>query len=151
MGIRGKEYLMLVNYRLADGKVIQVEVNEEVAKFLEEDKKRLWREKKQDKANTSISSIEEREEQGEQIADENTPSPEELLIAEEDELEEAIKSEKLKEAIEQLNPRQQEVLKLYYYDGLSYQQIASRIGVSKQAIGCAMKIIIRDLKLFLKK
>lgn len=137
---------MLVNYRLADGKVIQVEVNEEVAKFLEEDKKRLWREKKQDKANTSISSIEEREEQGDQIVDENTPSPEELLIAEEDEFEEAIRSEKLKDAIASLNPRQQEMIQLYYFENYGQQKLALRYGVNQSSISRDLKIILKKLK-----
>lgn len=141
---------MLVNYKLADGKVIQVEVNEEVAKFLQEDDKAQARQQKQIKRNISSASLEVREESGEEIVDES-PSPLESLITEEEELEQAIMEGRLKEAIVRLNPRQQEMVKMYYFESKSQQQIADRFGISFVAVYYAMNIILKKLKKILEK
>ena len=134
---------MLVNYKLADGKVIQVEVNEEVAKFLQEDKQKHWKQNKQEKHNLSIEAIEE---QGDQLIDETAQSPEEILLAEEQELEDAILNGRLKDAISKLNPRQQEILKLYYFEGKTQEEIATIFGVSHVAILKMLKRICKYLK-----
>ena len=137
---------MLVNYKLADGKVIQVEVNEEVAKFLQEDKQNHWKQKKQEKRNLSIEAIEE---QGDQLIDETAQSPEEILLAEEQELEDAIMNGRLKEAIAQLNPRQQEIVKLLYFEGKTPADLGIKYDVPRDAIYKAIKRILENLKKFL--
>ena len=55
------------------------------------------------------------------------PSPERALLAQ-DEL------RRLERAIEALPRRQREVLLLHKYDGLSYQEIADRLGISKNTV-----------------
>ncbi|MCR5193678.1 MAG: sigma-70 family RNA polymerase sigma factor [Bacteroidales bacterium] len=139
---------MLVNYKLADGKVIQVEVSEEVAKFLQEDKQKHWKQNKQDKRNLSLEAIEE---QGDQIIDESAQSPEEILLAEEQELEDAIMDGRLKEAIAQLDSRQQKIVNMYFFENMSFSQIAFGFGVSKMAMCYAMKVILKKLKEILQK
>lgn len=140
---------MLVNYKLADGKVIQVEVNEEVAKFLQEDDKAQAKQQKQIKRNISSASLEVREESGEEIVDES-PSPLESLIAEEEELEQAIIEGRLKEAIAKLNPRQQEFIKMFYFEGKSLTEIARISGIAIPTVFQVRDRILKKLKLFLQ-
>lgn len=138
---------MLVNYKLADGKVIQVEVNEEVAKFLQEDKQNHWKQNKQEKRNLSIEAIEE---QGDQLIDETAQSPEEILLAEEQELEDAIMNGRLKEAIAQLNPRQQEFIKMFYFEEKSLTEIARISGIAIPTVFQVRDRILKKIKLFLQ-
>lgn len=138
---------MLVNYKLADGKVIQVEVNEEVAKFLQEDKQKHWKQNKQEKHNLSIEAIEE---QGDQLIDETAQSPEDIVLEKEAESETAIRHKKVNDAIAKLDERQQQMVRAYYFEHKTQQEIADELGISYVAVYYAMKIILKKMKVFLK-
>lgn len=58
--------------------------------------------------------------------------------------------ERLYKAIEMLTPRQQQLIRLAYFDGLSHDQIAKREGVSRQAISFAIERAEASLKKILK-
>ena len=60
------------------------------------------------------------------------PAPDEHLI--QDEL-----RERILQAIEQLPPRQREVVELFYLQGESYQSIQERLGISKGLLGWRLK------------
>jgi RNA polymerase sigma-70 factor (ECF subfamily) len=55
------------------------------------------------------------------------PSYEELLVAQQQEAE---AQERLQQALAQLSPRQVELLELKFYEGLTYEQIAERTGMT---------------------
>lgn len=57
----------------------------------------------------------------------------------------------IKEAIKKLTPRQQEMVKLLYWEGKSQKDLCEIYGVSKQAINNALDRIYKTLKKFLKK
>ena len=64
-------------------------------------------------------------------------------------IEEETKNEKLKalsEALAKLTSRQQEMVKMIYFDGKSQEDLAKYYGVGKQAISNAMKRIYATLK-----
>lgn len=56
------------------------------------------------------------------------------------------RQERLHKAIGELNPRQQEIVKLFYFDRKTQQEIADLYGVSQQAIVNALKKILARLK-----
>lgn len=73
-----------------------------------------------------------------------SPTPTEKLM------EDAWKDE-IAEAIKQLTPRQQEMVKLIYFEGKSQVEVANIYGVTEQAISQAMTRIHNSLKKILKK
>ena len=62
----------------------------------------------------------------ERVSDE-TPSPE-MAVLSRDEV------RRLEQAIDDLPPRQREILLLHKFDGLSYQAIAERLGISQNTV-----------------
>lgn len=81
------------------------------------------------------------------IPDES-PNAEEKFIEEETCLE---KLQLLKEAISQLEPRQQEMIKLVYFDGLSQDAVAEHYGIKKSSMSDAMQRIYASLKKNMEK
>ena len=67
--------------------------------------------------------------------------------------EETTREEKfhLHKAIRQLTPRQQEMVKLVYFEGKTQEEVAEHYGVTKQAISNAMQRIYSSLKKFMEK
>ena len=59
--------------------------------------------------------------------------------------------EKLHKAIKTLTPRQQEMVRLVYFDNLPQEDVARHLGVSKQAISNAMARIYATLKKNMEK
>ena len=57
----------------------------------------------------------------------------------------------LHKAIRQLTPRQQEMVKLVYFEGKTQEEVAKHYGVTKQAISNAMQRIYSSLKKFMEK
>ena len=57
----------------------------------------------------------------------------------------------LHKAIRQLTPRQQEMVKLVYFEGKTQEEVAKHYGVTKQAISNAMQRIFSSLKKFMEK
>ncbi len=59
--------------------------------------------------------------------------------------------ENLQAVIEQLTPRQQEILRLFYIEGRTQKEIAKKYGVSKSAISHAMERIYVSIQKNYKK
>lgn len=59
--------------------------------------------------------------------------------------------ERLHKAILQLTPRQQEMVRMIYFEGKTQEDLATFYGVGKQAISNAMQRIYATLKKFLEK
>ena len=59
--------------------------------------------------------------------------------------------ERLHKAISQLTPRQQEMIRMVYFEGKTQEDLAQYYGVGKQAISNAMQRIYATLKKFLEK
>ncbi len=55
--------------------------------------------------------------------------------------------EELRNAISQLNERQQKIIKLVYFEGISQVEVAKRYGITK----CAVAWIIKDIMVRLRK
>lgn len=71
------------------------------------------------------------------------PDPQEIL-----ELREA--SEKVQEALEKLKPKYQHVLYLYYYQELSREEVAGKMGISprkvSELVNYALKLLRKEIK-----
>ena len=76
------------------------------------------------------------------------PTPEELYIESERQTE--IKKE-VHNAIRQLNPRQQDMVQMIFFEGKSQDYVAAHFGISKSAVSHAMERIFATLKKFLEK
>lgn len=59
--------------------------------------------------------------------------------------------EKIHKAILQLTPRQQEMVRMIYFEGKTQEDLVEHYGVGKQAISNAMQRIYATLKKFLEK
>lgn len=76
---------------------------------------------------------------------------EDTSISSEDQYDINLANKEIKEAIKRLTPRQQEMIKLLYWEGKSQKDLSEMYGVSKQAINNALDRINKTLKKFLKK
>lgn len=65
-------------------------------------------------------------------------------------IDEKIKLEKLKIALDKLTPIQKEKIKNYYFDNMSMEQIAEKFGCSHQAISKSLRAILKELEKNLK-
>ncbi len=72
-------------------------------------------------------------------------------ISSEDRYEMDLNNEVIKEAISKLNPRQQEMVRLLYWEGKSQKDLCKIYGVKKQAISDAVKRIHDTLRKILNK
>ena len=113
-----------------------IEVEESEVEKIREVNRMTWRELKQEmrkkesmvKANIVVDSIEDIEEEFESIPDPNAVNPiDEMIEAEE-------KQEKyapLYQAIAQLTERQQEMVRMVYFEGMSQDEVAKHFGITK--------------------
>lgn len=76
---------------------------------------------------------------------------EDTTISSEDRYEMDLNNKIIPEAIKKLTPRQQEMVRLLYWEGKSQKDLSEMYGVSKQAINNALDRIHNTLKKFLKK
>lgn len=81
-------------------------------------------------------------EQGLEIADTQS-NPEAELIQKQE-------KEALYQAIAQLTPRQQEMVRMVFFEGMSQECVANTLGISVQAVSNAMARIYASLEKFLK-
>ena len=72
-------------------------------------------------------------------------------ISVEEEVDNKIKKEHLLKAINTLQPLQKRRIELYFYEKLSYSQIAKKEGCSKVAVKYSIDLALRDLKKFFSK
>ena len=71
-------------------------------------------------------------------------------ISLEEVIDEKIKLEKLKIALDKLTPTQKEKIKNYYFDNMSMEQMAKKFGCSHQAISKSLRAILKKLEKNLK-
>lgn len=57
----------------------------------------------------------------------------------------------LYEAMDKLTKRQMEVIRLYFYKGMSQQAIAQKLGIGRRAVGNCIEGALKKLKKFFKK
>ncbi len=127
-----------------------IEVREDEVEKVREANRMTWREldkeirrrKKLEEENITICSFESLDEDGTWIPDENL-NAEEKIIAEETRME---RNQFLADAISQLEPRQKEMIKFVYFDGLSQDDLAAKYGVCKSAISHCFERIYASLK-----
>ncbi|MBR2138152.1 MAG: sigma-70 family RNA polymerase sigma factor [Bacilli bacterium] len=72
-------------------------------------------------------------------------------ISSEDRYEMELNNKLIQDALKKLTPRQQEMVRLLYWEGKSQKDLCEIYGVSKQAISNALDRIHNTLKKFLKK
>lgn len=125
---------------------VQTEQEKEIVKNLNRDFERT------DKADKTYaarcSSLEAmQEESGYDIIDE-AETPEEQVFERERQAE--IKAQ-VHKAIQQLNPRQQAMVQMVFFEDKSQDEVAEHFGISKQAVSNAMQRIYAALKKILEK
>lgn len=76
---------------------------------------------------------------------------EDTSMSNEEKYEMDLNNEVIKEAISKLNPRQQEMVRLLYWEGKSQKDLCEIYGVKKQAISDAVKRIHDTLRKILNK
>lgn len=139
-----------VYYKLNRYQVTKVEVEtaeqEQAVKMLNRDTDRFA--KSEDTYYEKCSSLDEMyEETGYEPADDN-PSPEEQIIESERQAE--IKKQ-VHKSIQHLNPRQQAMVQMVFFEDKSQDEVAEHFGINKQAVSNAMQRIYATLKKFLEK
>ena len=139
-----------VYYKLNRYQVTKVEVEtaeqEQAVKMLNRDTDRFA--KSEDTYRERYASLDEMyEESGFEPAD-DSPTPEEQFL--ENEKNEAIKKQ-VHKALRQLNPRQQAMVQMVFFEDKSQDEVAEYFGISKQAVSNAMQRIYAALKKTLEK
>ena len=133
--------MVTIQYEI-NGKMIDIEVTEEFAKQFEqiekEERKQLWKNKKR-----RDSSLDLMIETGFQIVDLNTNIESNMLNLEE--------IEELRKAILCLPEEEIYIIKLYYFEGLTLNQIASKHGIQKAGICKHLQRIIKKIQKILIK
>jgi RNA polymerase sigma-70 factor (ECF subfamily) len=131
-----------IRFESACGKQVELEVSEQIAELTvefrvqDENYKRKMRRRKE-------KSIEEMAEYGAEIED-NAPPIDETI-------EQQAQYQELHKAIEKLSPKQQQLVDLRYFRGLSVTEIARQKGVDRTAISHQLATIHKKIKLFLEK
>ena len=123
---------------------IEVEVTEKVSQAHQEIKRAEWRQEKSIQRHEQFS-IEKLSEMGMQFADEKNDIENKLILKEEQE-EQRKKLFRLKNAVSSLEPEQQKIIKMSFYENKSYSEIGQALGISKQSAFDRMQTIFKKLK-----
>ena len=123
---------------------IEVEVAEKVSQAHQEIKRAEWRQEKSIQRHEQFS-IEKLSEMGMQFADEENDIENKLILKEEQE-EQRKKLFRLKNAVSSLEPEQQKIIKMSFYENKSYSEIGQALGISKQSAFDRMQTILKKLK-----
>jgi len=123
---------------------IEVEVTEKVSQAHQEIKRAEWRQEKSIQRHEQFS-IEKLSEMGMQFADEKNDIENKLILKEEQE-EQRKKLFRLKNAVSSLEPEQQKIIKMSFYENKSYSEIGQALGISKQSAFDRMQTILKKLK-----
>ena len=139
-----------VVYQITRHKIAMVEVQTEQEKEIVKNLNREF--ERIDKADKTYaarcSSLEAmREENGFDIIDESE-TPEEQFYEKERQAE--IKKQ-IHKAIRQLNPRQQAMVQMIFFEDKSQDEVAAHFGISKSAVSHAMERVYATLKKYLEK
>ena len=90
----------------------------------------------------TMLSLEAAEEEGMEIADKNTDIEAEVIETETM----AEEIDALYKAISKLTPRQQKIVKMYYFEGKTQEEIGRYYGITQQAVRNALGKILAHLK-----
>lgn len=139
-----------VTYKIEQFKSITVEVEtaeqERQIEVLNRDFERTDRQDRRIKAKTD-SLDQMYEESGYEVADEGATPEEQMLHADEqNELKELIHK-----AIKKLNPRQQEMVFMIFFEEKTQAEVAEHYGITESAVSQAMDRIYASLKKFFEK
>lgn len=128
---------MKIKYTFAK-ETVDIEVDEEWGNLLLDlDRKEQNNGRRETRRHVSFNSLQY---EGEVFADEDSKLEE--LLAESE-------NERLLNAISKLKPKQQELIRAIYFDGISVNDYAARKGVSQSAISHRLETVKKTLKYFL--
>ena len=113
-----------------------VEVSDEVAAFLEADRKKEAARGRSDRRH--LSKRAEKVSSGRHASEFRDPTFEAVARK--------LRNEALHTAIGKLSNRDKDVVNLYFWEGLSMQEVADRLAVSRMAISKRLKKIYRQLR-----
>ena len=128
-----------ITYKLADGKRICVEVSTSVKELLEQSDRQIRSQRRQDRRHLDFAVHTD-----EDLASSLLPAYEDTA----DLLEEMERNARLHEAIGKLTGVQRRRLSLYYFDGLSYRQIARLEGVTHRTVIGTIAQALKQLRTF---
>ena len=119
---------MKVNYELADGQVVEVEVTEAQAAALGLMKT------KQESYERKFKRRTLRETSLERLSDEYEWEPADESVNVQAAVEQGYEAERMGRAIACLTDKQQRIVRLYFYEGYRFREIAEIMGVSKSTV-----------------
>ena len=99
------------------------------------------------KATGNILSLDKLLEKGVEIADKHL-TPEEVYIEKESR---TSIQEQVHKAISQLTPRQQEIVKMIYFEGKTQEEVREYYGIAKSSMSEALQRILASLKIFFEE
>ena len=126
-----------ITYKLTNGSQICVEVSTSVKELLEQSDRQIRSQRRQDRRHLDFAVHTD-----EDLASSLLPAYEDTA----DLLERMERDARLYEAISKLTEVQQRRLRLYYFDGLSYSQIAKREGVNHRTVMDAIEQALKRLR-----
>jgi len=129
--------LVKISYKLANGSQICVEVSTSVQELLEQSDRQIRSQRRQDRRHLDFKVS----------TDGNSDSP--LLPTCEDTadlLERMERDARLHKAIGKLTEVQQRRLRLYYFEGMTYSQIARIEGISHRAVIYSIELALKQLQ-----
>lgn len=132
--------IVKIEYKFVAGQDIEIEVDEALGEVI------IEIEKSQEK----VSRKERRRHESHSNANDKQGVLRDKSVNVEAAAERNANKEKLYKAIAKLKPRQQELVKKIFYQGLSVTCVAEESGVSQQAISKQLKVIYRSLRLLLE-
>lgn len=134
---------------------IDVEVTKEVARFMNRDRKNRKRHQdKYDHYNKQSSKVfvPSKPYNEKFLLDENSNPVDEFERKEEERLAMVEREEQrviIENAMDSLTPQQQEVVKMAFYDNMSYSEIAAELGITKTSVHERMKNAEKNIKKWL--
>ena len=143
--MKKKVYYKLNRYQVTEVEV-ETEKQEQAVKMLNRDTDRFA--KSEDTYRGRCDSLDEMCEEKGYEPESDIPTAEEQYIESERQIE--IKKE-VHSAIRQLNPRQQDMVQMIFFEDKSQDEVAEHFGISKQAVSNAMQRIYAALKKILEK
>ena len=134
---------MKANYKLANGTIIEVEVNDATAENLADFKKKERTKSRYERKHREVSISALFDESGWEPEDETVDLFATHITNE--------NKKKLTAAIATLSEKRQYLIHLYYYKELTGAEIATIFGVSQQAISQQIETALKKLKKVLEK
>ncbi len=137
----GKPRHETINYKLADGKTVQVNVSPSVARFLENEEKRERTRRREDRRFLDKNGYVEGET--------------ELLVYDLgqgvlDKVEKRERNGVVNGAINRLLPRQKNYVHAYYFKGYTVQEIADMEGIDKAVVSRVLSKAREELRFYLE-